>query len=61
MIANMKLDEEREVEVAKLKFYRKALGDQHVLAAALEALAENWADFELVATTKLIPLSCIEE
>lgn len=55
MIATLKLDEPREIELAKLKFDRKALGktfkaDQRAVANALDALAENWADFEPVAT-----------
>eukprot|EP00584_Thalassiosira_punctigera_P022978 CAMPEP_0172553414 /NCGR_PEP_ID=MMETSP1067-20121228/50740_1 /TAXON_ID=265564 ORGANISM="Thalassiosira punctigera, Strain Tpunct2005C2" /NCGR_SAMPLE_ID=MMETSP1067 /ASSEMBLY_ACC=CAM_ASM_000444 /LENGTH=683 /DNA_ID=CAMNT_0013341601 /DNA_START=55 /DNA_END=2106 /DNA_ORIENTATION=+ len=55
MVATLKLDEAREVEVAKLKFDRKSLGktfkaNQRVVANALEALAENWADFEPIAT-----------
>jgi glycyl-tRNA synthetase len=54
MLATLKLDEAREVEVAKLKFDRKSLGktfmaDQRLVSAALEALAENWADFEPIA------------
>mmetsp|Transcript_11894 Transcript_11894/g.29104 ORF Transcript_11894/g.29104 Transcript_11894/m.29104 type:complete len:684 (-) Transcript_11894:290-2341(-) len=54
MVATLKLDEAREIEVAKLKFDRKALGktfkaNQRVVASALEALAENWADFEPIA------------
>ncbi|KAL3781444.1 hypothetical protein ACHAW5_001521 [Stephanodiscus triporus] len=54
MLATLKLDEAREVEVAKLKFDRKALGktfmaDQRLVSGALEALAENWADFEPIA------------
>lgn len=56
MVATLKLDEAREVEVAKLKFDRKSLGktfkaDQRVVSKALEALAESWADFEPVATS----------
>ena len=55
MVATLKLDEAREVEIAKLKLDRKALGqafkaDQRVVSRALDALAENWADFEPVAT-----------
>jgi len=55
MEATLKLDEPREVEAAKLKFNRKALGktfkaDQRVVANALEGLAENWKDFEPIAT-----------
>eukprot|EP00579_Thalassiosira_antarctica_P007340 CAMPEP_0201883052 /NCGR_PEP_ID=MMETSP0902-20130614/15119_1 /ASSEMBLY_ACC=CAM_ASM_000551 /TAXON_ID=420261 /ORGANISM="Thalassiosira antarctica, Strain CCMP982" /LENGTH=684 /DNA_ID=CAMNT_0048411761 /DNA_START=14 /DNA_END=2071 /DNA_ORIENTATION=+ len=55
MLATLKLDEPREIEVAKLKFDRKSLGksfkaNQRVVASALEALAENWSDFEPIAT-----------
>ncbi|KAL7465087.1 hypothetical protein ACHAXS_005417 [Conticribra weissflogii] len=55
MVATLKLDEAREVEVAKLKFDRKALGktfkaDQRVVSGALETLAENWTDFEPIAS-----------
>jgi glycyl-tRNA synthetase len=51
MLAVQKLDQPRDVTIAKLKFDRKVLGhvfkqDQRVVAAALEALAENWDDFE---------------
>eukprot|EP00957_Ditylum_brightwellii_P195077 14863619-Ditylum_brightwellii.AAC.1 len=50
MLATVKLDTPQDVEVAKLKFDRKALGktfkkDQRVVSGALEALAENWEDF----------------
>mmetsp|Transcript_14514 Transcript_14514/g.21396 ORF Transcript_14514/g.21396 Transcript_14514/m.21396 type:complete len:720 (+) Transcript_14514:77-2236(+) len=55
MFATQKLDTPKDVEIAKLKFDRKLLGktfkaDQRVVANALEALAENWNDFEQVAT-----------
>jgi len=55
MIATLKLDQPREIESAKLKFDRKALGkafkqDQRVVSGALETLAERWEDFEPVAT-----------
>ena len=55
MVATLKLDEPKEIEIAKLKLDRKALGktfktDQRVVANALEALAENWVDFEPIAT-----------
>ena len=55
MVATLKLDEPKEIEIAKLKLDRKSLGktfktDQRVVASALEALAENWADFEPIAT-----------
>lgn len=54
MVATLKLDESKEIEIAKLKLDRKALGkkfktDQRVVSNALEALAENWADFEPIA------------
>lgn len=55
MLATLKLELPREIEVAKLKFDRKALGkafmaDQRLVSGALEALAENWDDFEPIAT-----------
>jgi len=55
MFATEKVDPPREIQVAKIKLDRKALGqafkkDQRVVAGALEALAENWADFEPIAT-----------
>mmetsp|Transcript_34440 Transcript_34440/g.75704 ORF Transcript_34440/g.75704 Transcript_34440/m.75704 type:complete len:707 (-) Transcript_34440:132-2252(-) len=55
MVATQRLDKPMEIEVAKLKFDRKALGkafrqDQRVVSGALEALAESWTDFEPVAT-----------
>jgi len=55
MLATVKLDTPQDVEVAKLKFDRKALGktfkkDQRVVSGALEALAENWEDFAKVAS-----------
>jgi len=55
MVATLKLDEPRDVEMAKLKFDRKALGktfkaDQRAVSRALEAKAESWADFEPIAT-----------
>ena len=54
MLATLKLDVPREIEVAKLKFDRKALGkafmnDQRLVSGALETLAESWADFEPIA------------
>lgn len=54
MIATQKLDTPIDMDIAKLKFDRKALGkafkkDQRVVAAALEAKAESWADFEPIA------------
>mmetsp|Transcript_14981 Transcript_14981/g.21200 ORF Transcript_14981/g.21200 Transcript_14981/m.21200 type:complete len:709 (+) Transcript_14981:111-2237(+) len=55
MLATLKLDKPQEIEVAKLKFDRKSLGkafkkDQRVVSGALEALAEDWTDFEPIAT-----------
>lgn len=55
MVATLKLNEPKEIEIAKLKLDRKSLGktfktDQRVVANALEALAENWVDFEPIAT-----------
>jgi glycyl-tRNA synthetase len=55
MVATMKYDTPREIEVAKLKFDRKALGlvfkkDARTVSGALEALAEDWKDFEPIAT-----------
>lgn len=54
MVATMKLEKPKDMEVAKLKFDRKALGmafkaDARVVSSALDALAENWADFEPIA------------
>ena len=55
MLATQRLDAPKEIEFAKLKFDRKALGkafrqDQRVVSGALEALAESWATFEPIAT-----------
>jgi len=55
MLATQMVDPPQEIELAKLKFDRKALGkafkqDQRVVSGILETLAENWADFEPVAT-----------
>ena len=55
MVATQKLDKPKEITIAKLKFDRKLLGkefkaDQRVVSGALEALAQNWDDFEKVAT-----------
>ena len=55
MLATEKVDPPREIELAKLKFDRKVLGkvfkkDQRVVSGLLETLAENWKDFELIAT-----------
>lgn len=54
MLATLKLDAPQEIEVAKIKFDRKLLGaafknDQRVVSGAIEALAEDWADFSPVA------------
>lgn len=54
MVATQKFDEPKEIEVAKLKFDRKALGmafkgDARSVSGALDALAEDWKDFEPVA------------
>ena len=55
MVATVKFDTPKEIEVAKLKFDRKTLGmvfkkDARAVSGALEALAEDWKDFESVAT-----------
>lgn len=55
MLAIKKLDEPQEIEVAKLKFNRKLLGqvfkaDQRVVSGILDGLAEDWTDFEPIAT-----------
>mmetsp|Transcript_45829 Transcript_45829/g.111758 ORF Transcript_45829/g.111758 Transcript_45829/m.111758 type:complete len:727 (+) Transcript_45829:113-2293(+) len=54
MVATMKYDIPKEIEVAKLKYDRKALGlafkkDARTVSTALDALAEDWADFEPIA------------
>ena len=54
MLATQKLDAPVEIEVAKLKFDRKLLGaafmaNQRVVSGALEALADDWADFAPIA------------
>lgn len=51
MLATKKLDAPKEIEMAKIKFDRKLLGqvfkaDQRVVSGVLESLAEDWADFE---------------
>jgi glycyl-tRNA synthetase len=51
MVATIKLEKPKDIEVAKLKFDRKALGmafkgDARTVSSAIEALAEDWADFE---------------
>lgn len=55
MVATEKFDQPKEITVAKLKFDRKALGmafqgDARTVSGALEALAEDWNDFEAIAT-----------
>ena len=55
MVATQKLDKPKEIEVAKLKFDRKALGmafkgDARTVSGALDTLAEDWNDFEPLAT-----------
>jgi glycyl-tRNA synthetase len=55
MVATVKFDTPKEMEVAKLKFDRKALGmvfkkEARAVSSALEALAEDWKDFESIAT-----------
>lgn len=55
MVATMKFDQPKEIEIAKLKFDRKALGmafkkDARVVSKALDTLAEDWKDFEPTAT-----------
>jgi len=55
MLATQKVDPPQEIELAKLKFNRKLLGqafkaDQRVVSGMLEGMAENWEDFEPVAT-----------
>jgi glycyl-tRNA synthetase len=55
MVATMKYDTPKEMEVAKLKFDRKVIGmvykkDARVVSSTLEALAEDWNNFEPIAT-----------
>lgn len=55
MVATQKVDPPRDVTFAKLKFDRKLLGqafkqNQRVVSGALETLAEDWKDFEPIAT-----------
>jgi glycyl-tRNA synthetase len=55
MVATMKFDQPKEIEVAKLKFNRKALGmafkkEARTVSSALDALAEDWKDFESIAS-----------
>lgn len=54
MVATVKFDKPQEMEVAKLKFDRKALGmafkkDARAVSGALDSLAEDWKDFEPIA------------
>jgi glycyl-tRNA synthetase len=56
MVATQILDKPKEIQFAKLKLDRKALGmvfkqDARIVSAALEALAEDWEDFVPIATT----------
>lgn len=55
MVATQKFDEPKEITIAKLKLDRKALGmafkgDARTVSSALETLAEDWNDFEPIAT-----------
>lgn len=55
MLAIQKVDPPVQQEVAKLKLDRKLLGqvfkqDQRTVSGALESLAEDWSDFEPIAT-----------
>jgi glycyl-tRNA synthetase len=55
MVATEKVDPPQEIELAKLKLDRKELGkvfmnDQRNVATALETLAEDWKNFEPIAT-----------
>lgn len=55
MVATQKFDQPKEIEVAKLKFDRKTLGmafkgDARTVSGALETLAEDWKDFEPIAS-----------
>ena len=55
MVATMRLDQPKEIEIAKLKYDRKMLGmafkqDARTVSSALDALAEDWNDFEPIAT-----------
>jgi glycyl-tRNA synthetase len=55
MLATEKVDPPVEIELAVLKFNRKKLGEafkkeQRVVSGILDALAENWKDFEPIAT-----------
>jgi glycyl-tRNA synthetase len=55
MVATEKFEQPKEITVAKLKFDRKSLGmafqgEARTVSGALEALAEDWKDFEPIAT-----------
>eukprot|EP00533_Pseudo-nitzschia_delicatissima_P005308 CAMPEP_0116084412 /NCGR_PEP_ID=MMETSP0327-20121206/3789_1 /TAXON_ID=44447 /ORGANISM="Pseudo-nitzschia delicatissima, Strain B596" /LENGTH=710 /DNA_ID=CAMNT_0003575357 /DNA_START=256 /DNA_END=2388 /DNA_ORIENTATION=+ len=55
MVATMKYDTPKEIEIAKIKFNRKVLGmvfkkDARVVSGALDNLAGDWKDFEPIAT-----------
>lgn len=55
MVATQKVDPPEEIEVAKLKFDRKLLGqafkaDQRIVSGILENMSESWDDFEPIAT-----------
>lgn len=55
MLAIQKVDPPRQMEIAKLKFDRKLLGqvfkqEQRVVSSLLESLAEDWSDFGPIAT-----------
>jgi len=54
MVATMKFDTPKEIEIAKLKFDRKIIGmvfkkDARAVSSALDSLAEDWKDFEPIA------------
>jgi len=55
MVATEKFDKPKDITLAKLKFDRKALGmafkgDARTVSGALDTLAEDWNDFEPIAT-----------
>jgi len=54
MVATMKYDTPKEIEIAKLKLNRKAMGmvfkkDARLVSGALDNLAGDWKDFEPIA------------
>jgi glycyl-tRNA synthetase len=56
MLAIQKVDPPRQMEVAKLKFDRKLMGqvfkqDQRSVSSMLENMAEDWNDFSRIAST----------